>query len=55
MMFGLLRKIKREMMVVEVFVLFFPVTPELNSGSYTISVIVDRHAELILVRSCLTV
>ena len=33
MMFGLLRKMRREMMVVEAFVLFFPVTLELNGGS----------------------
>ena len=44
MMFGLLRKIKRKMMVAEAFVLFFPVTSELDGGSYTIAVIVDRHA-----------
>ena len=54
-MFGLTSKIKREMMVAELFVLFFPVTLELNGGSYTIAVIVDIHAERILVRSCLTV
>ena len=33
MMFGLLRKTKRKMMVVEAFVLFFPVTLELSGGS----------------------
>ena len=33
MMFGLLRKMKIEMMVPELFVLFFTVTPELNGGS----------------------
>ena len=42
-------------MVVEVFVLFFPVILELNSGSKTIDVLGDRHSELILMRSCLTV
>ena len=53
-MFGLTSKIKREMMVAELFVLFFPVTFELNGGSYTIDMTVDRHAERILVGSCLT-
>ena len=33
MMFDLLRKMKREMMVAEAFVLFFPVTIEINGGS----------------------
>ena len=33
MMFGLLRKMKREMMVAEAFVLFVPVTLENNGGS----------------------
>ena len=33
MMFGLLRKMKRKMMVAESFVLFFPVTLEINGGS----------------------
>ena len=32
-LFGSMRKMKREMMVVEAFVLFFPVTIELNGGS----------------------
>ena len=32
MMYCLLRKTKRKMMVVEAFVLFFPVEPELNGG-----------------------
>ena len=32
MMFGLMRKIKSKMMVAEAFVLFFPVTLELNGG-----------------------
>ena len=45
MMFGLQRKMKRKMMVVEAFVLFFPATPELNGGSYIAAVIGDRHAE----------
>ena len=45
MMFGLLRKMKRKMIVDEAFVLFFIVTLELNGGSYTITVIGDRHAE----------
>ena len=55
MMFGLLRKTKRKMMVVEAFVLFFPVTLELNGGRYNIAVLGDRHAERILMISCLTV
>ena len=32
MKFGLLSMMKRIMMVAEAFVLFFPVTPELNGG-----------------------
>ena len=32
-MFGLLRKTKRKMMVADAFVLFSPVTTELNGGS----------------------
>ena len=32
MMFGLMRKIKRKIMVDEAFVLYFPVTSELNGG-----------------------
>ena len=55
MMFGLLRNMKRKTMVVEAFVLFFPVTLELNGGSQIIAVIRDRHAERILMISCLTV
>ena len=42
-------------MVAEAFVLFFPVTPELNGGSYTISVLGDIHAERILMISVLVV
>ena len=45
MMFGLMREMKRKMMVVEEFVLFFPVKPELNSEIWTIVVLVNRHAE----------
>ena len=45
MIFGLLRKTKRKMMVAEAFVLFFLVTLELNGGSYTIDVLGDRHVE----------
>ena len=33
MMFGLLRMMKREMMVAEAFALFFPVTLQFNGGS----------------------
>ena len=33
MMFSFLRKMKRKMMVAEAFVLFFPVTLEINGGS----------------------
>ena len=33
MMFGLLRKMKKKMMVAEAFFLFFPVTLEINGGS----------------------
>ena len=33
MMFGLLRNMKREIMVAEAFVLFFPVALEINGGS----------------------
>ena len=33
MMFGLLRKTRQKMIVADEFVLFFPVTPELNGGS----------------------
>ena len=54
-MYCLLRKMKSKMMVAETFVLFFPVTPELSDGSYTIAVIGDRHAELILIIHFLTV
>ena len=32
MVFGLTRNMKRKMMVDEAFVLFLPVTPELNGG-----------------------
>ena len=42
-------------MVAEVFVLFFPVSLEINGGSYTIAVLGNRHTELILMRICLTV
>ena len=45
MMFGLMRKKKSKIMVAEAFVLFFPVTPEINGGSLTIAVLVDRYAE----------
>ena len=55
MMFGFLRKMKSKIMVVETFVLFFTVTLELNGVSYTIAVLGDRNAELILMRSFLTV
>ena len=55
MIFGLLSKMKRKMIVVEAFVLFFSVTPELNGGSLTIDVLGDRHTEQILVINCLTV
>ena len=55
MMFGLLRKMKRKMMVVEAFLVFYPVTPELNGGSKTISVLGYRHAELTLMMICLRV
>ena len=44
MMFGLLRKMKRKMMVTDAFVLFFLVTLTLNGGSYTIAVLGDRNA-----------
>ena len=47
MIFGLLSNMKRKMMVVEAFVLFSPVTPELNDGSYTIAVLGDIHAKQI--------
>ena len=49
MVYCLLSNMKRKMMVAEAFVLFFPVTPELNGGSYAIAVLVDRHSERILV------
>ena len=55
MMFGLLRNMKRKMMVSEAFVLFPPVKPELNGGSYTIAVLRDRHTERIMMRNCLAV
>ena len=55
MMFGLLRKMKRKVMVVEAFVLFSPVTPELNGGSYTLAVLGDIHAKQILMRNYLMV
>ena len=45
MMFIFLQKMKRKMMVAEAFVLFFPVTLEVNGGIYTIDVLRDRHAE----------
>ena len=48
-MYCLLSKIKSKMMVAEAFVLFFPVTPELSDGSYTIAVIGCRHAKIILI------
>ena len=47
--FGLLRKMKSKMMVVEAFVLFLLVALELNGGIYTIAVIGDRHVERILI------
>ena len=55
MMFGFLNKMKREMTVVEAFVLFFSVAIELNGGRYTIAVLGDIHAEIVLMRSCLIV
>ena len=55
MMSGLLRKMKKKRMAADAFVLFFPVGPEFNGGSYTVDVLGDRHAELILMRSCLNV
>ena len=55
MMFGLLRKMKRKMMVAEAFSLFFPVTTEINGGIHTIDVLRDRHAEQILMIYFLTV
>ena len=45
MMYCLMSKMKRKMMIAEAFVLFFPVSPELNGGSQTIAVFGDRHAE----------
>ena len=42
-------------MVAEAFVLFFTVAPELNGGSYTISVLGDRQAEKIMMRMFLMV
>ena len=42
-------------MVAEAFVLFFPVTPGLNGGIYTITVLRDRHVERILMGNFLTV
>ena len=45
MMFGFMRNMKRNILIVEVFVLFFLVEPETNSGSQTIFVIKDRRAE----------
>ena len=36
---------EKEMMVAEAFFFFFLVTLELNGGSYTITVLGDRHAE----------
>ena len=44
MRFGFLSKMKSKMIVVEAFGLFFPVAPKLNGGSYTISVLGDRHS-----------
>ena len=37
MMFSFLLEMKTKMMVSEAFVLFFPVTLEINGGSYTIA------------------
>ena len=51
MMFGLLKKMKSEITVAEAFVLFLPVTPELNGKIQTIAVLGDRHAERILMRN----
>ena len=50
MMLGLLRKMKRKIMVAEGFVMFFLVTLELNVGPYTIAVTRNRHAECISCR-----
>ena len=55
MMLGMLMKMKRKMMVAEEFVLFLPVSTELNGGSYTIAVLRDIHVERILTRTCFTV
>ena len=55
MIFGFLRKTKKKIVVAEAFVLFFPVTLELNGGSYTIAVLRDKHAERILMGSFLAV
>ena len=54
-MFGFLKNIQSKIMVVEAFVLFFPVASELNGGSKTIAVLVDRHTEQILMRIFLAV
>ena len=53
MMFALLRNTKSKIMIAEAFVLFFPVSPELNGGIYTIAMIGDRHVERIMIRSFL--
>ena len=55
MMFGVLSNMKRKMMIAEAFVLFSPVTTELNDGSYTVAVLGDIHAKQILMRNYLTV
>ena len=37
------------------FVLFVPTTISKNGGSYTIDVLIEIHAKIILIRNCLTV
>ena len=44
-MFGLLRNMKRKMMVAEAFVLFFTVTLKINGGGYIIAVLGNRHSQ----------
>ena len=49
MMSGLMRNMKRKLMVGVAFVLFVPNATSHNGGSYTIYVLREIHAEIILI------
>ena len=55
MMFALMSNMKSKLMVGVVFVLFVPNAIARGGGSYTISVLIEIHSEIIFMRTCLTV